>query len=177
MFNEKMKMGELIESMPGARRALFAKYHIGGCQSCAFDEMETLSDLCLRSELAPDEVLEHLLASHEHDAQMLLSPIQIQAKLLAGESLRWIDVRTREEFEAVRIPEAEFFGEDLQRTLFAEKPSDLVILYDHTGKYVLDQVAWFRGHGLNHAYGLQGGIDAWSREVDASIMRYRMEIG
>ena len=34
-------MKQLQELMPGARRALFAKYHIGGCQSCGFDDSET----------------------------------------------------------------------------------------------------------------------------------------
>jgi rhodanese-related sulfurtransferase len=41
---------------------------------------------------------------------------------------------------------------------------------------VLDQVAWFRGHGLNETYGLRGGIDAWSQEIDKSIPRYRVEM-
>jgi rhodanese-related sulfurtransferase len=51
-----------------------------------------------------------------------------------------------------------------------------VVLYDHTGKYVLDQVAWFRGHGIANSFGMTGGIDAWSREVDSTVMRYRVEV-
>ena len=168
-------MGELIAAMPGARRALFARYHLGGCQSCAFDEEETLADLCARSELDSCEVLAHLLASHEHDLTMLLAPNEVKRRMDAGEEIRWVDVRTREEHEAVKIAGAEFFHQGLQEKIFAEKPSGLVVLYDHTGKYVLDQVAWFRGHGISSAFGLTGGIDAWSREVDAKVMRYRVE--
>ena len=41
-------MKQLQELMPGARRALFAKYHIGGCQSCGFDDSETIGDVCIR---------------------------------------------------------------------------------------------------------------------------------
>ena len=167
------KMGELIEAMPGARRALFAKYHLGGCQSCAFDDAETLSALCERAELDANEVILHLLASHEHDLTMLMSPQEVAEKL--GE-VTFIDVRTREEFEAVTIADAEFFNQELQEKFFKEKPTGLIVLYDHTGKYVLDQVAWFRGHGLENAFGLRGGIDAWSREIDPSIMRYRLEM-
>jgi len=29
-------MKELLERFPGAQRALFQKYHIGGCASCGF---------------------------------------------------------------------------------------------------------------------------------------------
>jgi monothiol glutaredoxin len=41
---------------------------------------------------------------------------------------------------------------------------------------VLDQVAWFRGHGLHETFGLRGGIDAWSQELDPKIPRYRLEM-
>jgi len=166
------KMSEVLEALPGARRALFAKYHLGGCQSCAFDEAETLGDLCARAELDAGEVLAHLLASHEHDLTMLMEP----AKIAAREDVLFVDVRTREEFEAVKIEGARVFTPELQEEIFKGKPGGLVALYDHTGKYVLDQVAWFRGHGIENAFGMTGGIDAWSREVDPKVMRYRVEV-
>lgn len=165
-------MGEVLEALPGARRALFAKYHLGGCQSCAFDEAETLGDLCARAELDAGEVLAHLLASHEHDLTMLMQPAEIAAR----EDVTFVDVRTREEFEAVKITGARFFNPELQEEIFKGKPGGLLALYDHTGKYVLDQVAWFRGHGIENAFGMTGGIDAWSREVDPKVMRYRVEV-
>lgn len=175
-MDTETKMGDLMAAMPGARRALFAKYHLGGCQSCAFDDAETLGELCKRAEIDVNEVLTHLLKSHEHDLTMLIAPDEVKRRMDAGEEIRWVDVRTREEHEAVKIPGAEFFHQGLQEKIFAEKPAGLVVLYDHTGKYVLDQVAWFRGHGVENAFGLTGGIDAWSREVDKSVMRYRVEV-
>jgi rhodanese-related sulfurtransferase len=166
-------MGVILETLPGARRALFARYHLGGCQSCAFSNEETLAELCLRAELDGKEVLEHLLASHAHDSALWMEPAEAQRKLAR---LRMIDIRTREEHEAVQIPGSEFFTQELQQQLFAGDPEVLILLYDHSGRDVLDQVAWFRGHGLKHTYGLRGGIDAWSREIDTSIPRYRIEI-
>ncbi len=169
-------MGQLMAAMPGARRALFARYHLGGCQSCAFDDEETLGGLCKRAEIDEEEVLGHLLESHEHDLTMLMEPLEVKRRMDAGEKILWVDVRTREEYEAVKIAGAEFFRPELQEEIFKTKPSGLVVLYDHTGKYVLDQVAWFRGHEIVNAYGLTGGIDGWSREVDAKVMRYRVEV-
>lgn len=169
-------MGKVMAEMPGARRALFAKYHLGGCQSCAFDDSETLGDLCKRAEINADEVLEHLLKSHEHDLTMLMGPEDVKRRMDAGEEILWLDVRTREEHEAVKIAGAEFFTQEIQEKIFKEQPGGLVVLYDHTGKYVLDQVAWFRGHGIENAFGMTGGIDAWSREVDPKVMRYRVEV-
>lgn len=166
------KMGELMAAMPGARRALFAKYHLGGCQSCAFDDEETLSGLCGRAELDAGEVLAHLLKSHEHDLTMLMEPEEVAKR----EDVTFVDVRTREEHEAVKIAGSEFFSQEVQERIFKEKPGGVVMLYDHTGKYVLDQVAWFRGHGVENAFGMTGGIDAWSLQVDSSVMRYRVEV-
>ncbi|RPJ33968.1 MAG: hypothetical protein EHM17_08375 [Verrucomicrobiaceae bacterium] len=166
-------MGVILETLPGARRALFARYHLGGCQSCAFSNEETLAQLCARSELPADEVLAHLLESHVHDLEMLMEPADAREKLAA---LRLIDIRTREEHEAVTIPGSEFFTQDLQQQLFAGDPESAILLYDHSGLNVLDQVAWFRGHGLKQTFGLHGGIDTWSREIDPSLPRYRIEM-
>lgn len=166
-------MGLILETLPGARRAIFARYHLGGCQSCAFSNEETLAELARRSEVEPGEMLEHLLASHVHDLEMLMEPSVAKERL--GE-LRLIDLRTREEHDAVVIPGSDFFTQELQQQLFAGDSNTRILLYDHSGKNVLDQVAWFRGHGLNETYGLRGGIDAWSLEIDKSIPRYRVEM-
>lgn len=166
-------MGVILETLPGAKRALFARYHLGGCQSCAFSNEETLSALCERSEIPVAEVLEHLLASHAHDLEMLMEPAEAREKLAA---LRLIDIRTREEHETVAISGSEFFTQELQQQLFAGDPETAILLYDHSGRNVLDQVAWFRGHGLKNTFGLRGGIDAWSGEVDPSLPRYRIEM-
>ena len=166
-------MGVILETLPGARRAIFARYHLGGCQSCAFSNEETLAELCKRSEIPVDEVLDHLLASHVHDSAMLMEPTVAKAEL---DRLRLIDLRTREEHEAVVIPGSEFFTQELQQQIFAGDAGAKILLYDHSGKNVLDQVAWFRGHGLNETYGLRGGIDAWSQEIDKAIPRYRVEM-
>lgn len=172
-LNADTPMGVIMETLPGAKRALFARYHLGGCQSCAFSNEETLAQLCGRSELDAAEVLAHLLDSHAHDLEMLMEPADAKDRL---EQIRLIDLRTREEHDAVCIPGSEFFTQELQQALFAGDPEAKLLLYDHSGKHVLDQVAWFRGHGLKQTFGLRGGIDAWSREVDASIQRYRIEM-
>lgn len=166
-------MATILETLPGARRAIFARYHLGGCSSCAFSNEETLGQLCERSEIPADEMLEHLLASHVHDSAMWMEPMVARDEMA---TLRLIDLRTREEHDAVVIAGAEFFTQELQQELFAADPKTRILLYDHSGKNVLDQVAWFRGHELQETYGLRGGIDAWSQEVDPAVMRYRVEV-
>ena len=67
-IDPNITMRELLEQFPGAQRALFRKYHIGGCSSCGFSPDETLAGVCARNEnLNVDEVIEHIITSHEAD--------------------------------------------------------------------------------------------------------------
>ena len=176
-INPDTPMGEILQALPGARRALFSAYHLGGCQSCGFADSETLAQLCARAgELDPAEVLARLLDSHAHDESMLLSPAELKAGLDSAEPPLLLDCRTREEHEAVRIPGSVFLDQELQQQLFAGDPQRRIVLHDHSGKHVLDTCAWFQGHGLKNTRALRGGIDAWSREIDPSLPRYRIEI-
>lgn len=170
-------MGQIMDRYPGARRALFSKYHLGGCQSCGFADTETLGELCARSgPLDPAEVRAHLLTSQAHDESMLISPAELKAELESDTPPLLLDTRTREEHDAVKIPAAIFMEQELQQRLFSEDPQRRIILHDHSGRHVLDTCAWFQGHGMKNTRGLRGGIDAWSQEIDPSLPRYRLEI-
>ena len=166
-------MGTIMEKIPGARRALFARYHLGGCSSCGFSPNETISGLCERNGgISPEEMIAHLLAAHEHDLAVLLSPADVQKRLHASPTPTLLDCRTREEHEAVKIPNSHLLTQELQQQLFAQDPQQVVILYDHCGKHALDTCAWFHGHGMKNTFVLNGGIDAWSLKVDPKVPRY-----
>lgn len=174
----EMTLSEVLQRYPGAQRALFANYHIGGCSSCAFSPTETLAALCARNDNLPvDEVIRHIQESHSSDAQLLISPADFVALRTAQPELKVLDVRTREEHEAVSIPGAQLMTQELVQEAFArwDKTAPLV-LYDHTGGRSLDAVAYFLGHGFANAKCLAGGIDAYSQEVDRTLPRYRIEM-
>ena len=71
VIDPNITMRELLVQFPGAQRALFRKYHIGGCSSCGFSPEETLAGVCVRNEnLDVDEVIEHIAASEETERSM-----------------------------------------------------------------------------------------------------------
>ena len=71
IIDPQITMSVLLERYPGAQRALFRKYHIGGCSSCGFQPNETLAGVCARNEnLDIDEVAEHILTSDAADRAM-----------------------------------------------------------------------------------------------------------
>lgn len=169
-------MKELLADYPSARRALFAAYHIGGCQSCAFSEEDSLAEVCKAHDLDEKSVCETIAQSHEEEKKLLLSPQKVLEKLTSTPRPTLIDARTREEHEAVVIDESILLTENTLSSLFTENEEQEIILYDHSGKSVLDHVSWFRGHGLKNTFALAGGIDAYAQEADPSLPRYRLEM-
>lgn len=169
-------MSAVLDAYPGAQRALFRRYHVGGCSSCGFRPEETLSEVCGRNGgLDVAEVLAHIQSSHEQDARTLIEPRELAEWRGRDPSLRLIDVRSREEFEAVRIQGAELLSQDTMRTIMAEGTNSRpLVIVDHQGKTGLDAAAYFMGHGLQNVRCLRGGIDAWAREVEPGMRRYRV---
>src|SRR5207248_6625605 len=170
-------MQKVLEAFPGAQRALFRKYHIGGCSSCGFSPDETLAGVCARNEnLDVDEVAEHIIASHEADAAMQIEPRELSNRITNGEKVYLLDVRTREEWETVKLAGSHLFTQELmQEILSKESRTSLFVIYDHKGARSMDAAAFFQGHGFENVRSLRGGIDAWSAEVDSKLPRYHVE--
>src|SRR5206468_10560726 len=138
-------MREVLEAFPGAQRALFRRYHIGGCSSCAFRPDETLEQLCTRNgDLNVAEVLDHIKTSHEQDAKVLIEPSELAAWLKKDPSIRLVDVRSREEFEAVHLLDSSLLSQDVMREIMADGSNTRpLVLIDHQGKQALDAAAYF----------------------------------
>jgi rhodanese-related sulfurtransferase len=176
-LDPNVTMGELLRQFPGAQRALFRKYHIGGCSSCGFALNETLAGVCARNDNLPvEEVMDEIVAADVADRAMQIEPRELGGKMANGEPVTLLDIRTREEFEAVKIDGAKFFTQNLMQEITQTwSRKDLFVIYDHTGERALDAAAYFQGHGFENVKVLRGGIDAWSAEVDPKLPRYHLE--
>ena len=169
-------MREVLEAYPGAQRGLFRRYHIGGCASCGFSPEETLEQLCQRNgNLEVNTVLEHIRTSHEQDEKILIEPKELAEWLKQEKSIRMLDVRSREEFEAVHIEGAVLMSQpEMQQILAVGTNTRPLLIIDHQGKQGLDAAAYFLGQGMTNVRCLRGGIDAWSQEVDPKLPRYKL---
>ena len=175
-INSDSPMREVLEMFPGAQRALFRRYHIGGCSSCGFSPDESLAQVCARNgNLDVAEVLAHIQSSHEQDVKILISPKELAEFLQKDKSVKLVDVRSREEFEAVNIAGSVLLSQDVMQKLMASgSNTNPIVVIDHAGKNGLDAAAYFMGHGLQNVRCLRGGIDAWAQEVDPKMRRYRL---
>jgi rhodanese-related sulfurtransferase len=169
-------MRDVLQAFPGAQRALFRKYHIGGCSSCGFSPEETLAQVCARNGgLNVAEVLTHIQSSHELDAKILISPAELAALLQTDPSVKLVDVRSREEFEAVQIAGSVLLSQEVMREVLSSGSNQRsIVIIDHQGKNGLDAAAYFMGHGLESVRCLRGGIDAWAQTMDPTMRRYQL---
>jgi rhodanese-related sulfurtransferase len=177
LISSSSTMQEVLKAYPGAQRALFRKYHIGGCSSCGFQPTETLEQLCKRNnDIKVTEVVEHIQTSHAEDKKILIASKEVDEKLRQKQELKLLDIRTREEWEAVHLQDSVLLTQEVMQNLLANWPREkMLIIYDHQGTKSLDAAAYFLGHGFQNVRCIQGGIDAWAQEVDPELPRYDIE--
>lgn len=107
-----------------------------------------------------------------------LDPAAVKALLDANPRARLLDVRTPEEWAAARIEGAVLATEKTVPVVLGEWPrEDPLVVYCHHGVRSLS-AAWRLGEaGFEDVSNLEGGIEAWSREVDPAVPRYRFVPG
>jgi rhodanese-related sulfurtransferase len=105
-----------------------------------------------------------------------ITPAEAQALQKSGEPLFFIDVREPNEWALARIDGASLvpMGTVPATLPDLENKADegALIVYCHHGVRSLQVVAWLRERGIPCCYSMAGGIDRWSREIDAAVPRY-----
>jgi adenylyltransferase/sulfurtransferase len=97
----------------------------------------------------------------------------LKQKLDRGEDLFLLDVREPEEHELVRLPDSTLIplGELSRRTSELDAAREIVV-YCRTGKRSAQAIEFLRGVAFHKLVNLEGGINAWSREIDPSMPQY-----
>jgi rhodanese-related sulfurtransferase len=104
-----------------------------------------------------------------------ISVQELAAKLAAGEPVYLLDVRQPDEHAFAALPNSTLIpvGELPGRIEEVEPPAGaLVVVYCHHGIRSLTGVHFLQRAGFAAVASLDGGIDAWSRQIDPAIPRY-----
>jgi rhodanese-related sulfurtransferase len=166
-------MEEILAVAPAAQRALFQRYHVGGCSACGFQPSDTLAQVCKdHNILDVNEAIRTIELAQEMDTHMQVDPRDVHSWLERGEDFSFIDVRTPDEWELAKIPSAELLDyNDSGRYMDLPKDRKIVFMCK-TGQRSLDVAAYFKGHGFQQVFSMRGGMEAWSRDVDPTIPTY-----
>jgi molybdopterin/thiamine biosynthesis adenylyltransferase/rhodanese-related sulfurtransferase len=102
-----------------------------------------------------------------------MSPHELKRRMDAGEPFELIDVREPFEYEISRIDGAKLIplGEITERLdeLSGEQP---IVVHCHSGKRSEQAVRLLQQRGFANVYNLEGGIDAWSDQIDPNVPKY-----
>ena len=169
----EMTMEQIMAVAPAAQRALFQRYHVGGCSSCGFQPTDTLAQVCKdHNILDTAEVVRTIVNAQEADAQLQVGCEQVQSWLDAGEAFLFLDVRMPEELALAKIARAEPLDYDNPGKYMSLPKDAKIVFHCKSGVRSLDVAAYFKGHGFTNVWSMRGGIDEWSRKIDASVPAY-----
>lgn len=88
---------------------------------------------------------------------------------------RLIDCREEDELTICRIAGNEWFPLGIFPGVGEKLTTDDergIVVYCHHGMRSLRGAAFLRAHGVEKAFSMQGGIDAWSQVIDPAVARY-----
>jgi rhodanese-related sulfurtransferase len=85
-----------------------------------------------------------------------------------------LDVREPWEFQTARLPDSLLMpmGDITSRAHAELDPDAHIVVICHHGQRSLSVAMWLRREGFERAQSLAGGIDAWSRTIDAGVPLY-----
>lgn len=169
-------MQEVLEAFPSARRALFQRYHIGGCSSCGFSPTDSLQEvLANHNVMDVDGTIEYIKESQKVDDNLKITPSELKGLLATGngKAPKLIDVRDQWEYDIAHIEGAQLLSRPLIGEIMDSWPKDTFIVFScHHGTRSLDAASYFIGHGFTNVRSLEGGIDKWAEEIDTAMARY-----
>jgi sulfur-carrier protein adenylyltransferase/sulfurtransferase len=116
---------------------------------------------------------EQFCGTRDQAATPGMSVQELKRKMDACEPFELIDVRETFEYEIARIDGAKLIplGEIAERTdeLQQERP---IVVHCHSGQRSAQAVRLLQLRGFANVYNLEGGIDAWSDQIDPSVPKY-----
>jgi monothiol glutaredoxin len=101
-----------------------------------------------------------------------ITAVELKGLLDSGKPVELFDVRTEAERAIATIAGARHLDQAGQDHLSHLDPDALVVFHCHHGGRSQSAAEQVLRAGFHKVYNLQGGIDAWSRDVDPSVPRY-----
>lgn len=173
-FTLNTPMKEVEARFPFSRSLLHAKFHVGGCASCGYEPGESIGEVAKKHSKDANAMVAALNTGIEEMMACEISPKELASLLSTQQSdVLLVDVREPWEFELTHLSGSVLLGETNMPDIFEQaRSAKEVILVCHHGLRSLNAALFFRQNGISQARSLQGGVDAYAREVDSALARY-----
>jgi rhodanese-related sulfurtransferase len=105
--------------------------------------------------------------------QLSVQALQTMLADTTAEAPILLDVREPWEYQLAKIPGSENLPMgQIPASVEALDQTRSTVVICHHGMRSLQVVAFLQRHGFTNLHNLQGGIDAWSREIDPRVAVY-----
>ncbi|MCH2105489.1 MAG: rhodanese-like domain-containing protein [Planctomycetes bacterium] len=165
----EMTMEAIMEVAPSAQRALFQRYHVGGCSSCGFQPTDTLAQVCKDHNLLDvNEVVNTIVLSEQVDKTTQIDAGRVREWLASGEEFTFIDVQPPSDEELARVESAELLDYNNSAKYMEQEKDHRFVFICADGDRSLDVASYFIGHGFTDVKAVRGGVKAWMESGDSS---------
>jgi rhodanese-related sulfurtransferase len=104
---------------------------------------------------------------------MEITPAQTAELMKTSNDVKFLDVRTPEEYAIARIEGCVLVDQQLAQNILESWPKDThIVTICHHGVRSLNAASFLRANGFDNTQSMSGGIEAWSLIVDPSVPRY-----
>jgi adenylyltransferase/sulfurtransferase len=176
-----IQANEAIKLLLGGGETLLGRLLLYDAWTLRFRELELKKDpdcpLCGRAPTITALVdYEELCGTRPEPpapARERVSARELHELLARGEAFTLLDVREPEELAIASLPGATHMPMGVVPVRAHElDPAGRVVVLCHHGNRSRMAARWLRANGFANVQDVEGGIEAWSRDVDASVPRY-----
>lgn len=158
----EMTMESILQVAPAAQRALFQRYHVGGCSACGFEPEDTLAQVAKDHNILDiKDMIDTIIRAETMDRERQLPPDDVKAMVQGGEDFRFIDVRTPDEREGGAPDGADFLDYDASDQYMSLPKETKIVFVCANGDRSLDVASYFLGHGFANVFAVRGGLAAY----------------
>ncbi len=158
-----MTMEAILQVAPAAQRALFQRYHVGGCNACGFQPEDTLAQVAKDHNILDiKDMIQTIITAQELDSKNQVEPDQVRAWLAAGEDFSFVDVRLPNETEGGEVEGAERLDYNDQGKYMGLPKERRIVFICQDGGRSLDVASYFIGHQFTNVWCVRGGVNAFN---------------
>jgi rhodanese-related sulfurtransferase len=175
-FKADTPMKEMNQLWPEAHTHLFKQFHIG-LPVTGYKGEETIASTCSDQNKSVTEVLNFLNREYFEKSIAVISPEELDMKIQNGSTqLVLLDIRESWERDISKIEGSHFITSENSETLINSFAKDNeVVLIDWKQDRSPSFLKWLRQKGFTNVKCLEGGIDAWSENVNTRLNRYDID--
>jgi monothiol glutaredoxin len=97
---------------------------------------------------------------------------ELEERLEAGERFEFLDMRSPKERAVASIPGSTHLTPEVAKRLESLPRDSMLVFHSHRGDRGERAAKHFAALGFTNVWNVQGGIDAWSQEIDPEVPRY-----